>query len=124
MSQKEIRKLVQQMGRVWGLQKQYKGLNTTLLNLPNNLLKDCQNVLSGFDNYGWNVVNTNDINETFSNQKIIYLSPDATLKPLLKLSSDCVYVIGGLVDESGKGSLTKKKAGLFKIVCFLFYFRC
>lgn len=111
MTQKETRKLTRQLGRIWGLQKRYKGLNTTLLHLSDNFSEECRNLLSGFDNYNWNVSEVDDISEAFHNQKLFYLSPDATLKPLLELSSDCVYIIGGLVDESGKGSQTKKKAG-------------
>lgn len=44
---------------------------------------------------------------------MVYLSPDSQLDALLDVSADEVYVIGGLVDESGAGSLSRCKAGLF-----------
>lgn len=108
---KENRKLARQIGRVWGLQKRYRGLSTTLISPPLNFVAECRKILTGFDNYSWNVVHDTDVADVLPRSSIIYLSPDAKLEPLMDLREDEVYVIGGLVDESGKGSKTKDKAG-------------
>jgi len=111
MSVKELRKLARQMGRVWGLQKKYNGLNTTLCSPPDQLITACEEVLDGFSTYKWNIVQSDGIELPFAKEKtMVYLSPDADLSPLLDLTNDCIYVIGGLVDESGKGKRTSKKA--------------
>lgn len=51
MSAKELGKLVRQLGRVWGLQKRYAGLSTTLLDPSDELLAECRRVVSGFDDF-------------------------------------------------------------------------
>uniref|UniRef100_F1KXJ4 RNA (Guanine-9-)-methyltransferase domain-containing protein 3 n=1 Tax=Ascaris suum TaxID=6253 RepID=F1KXJ4_ASCSU len=108
MNEKEMGKLVRQMGRVWGLQKRYVGLKTTLLSPCGKFLEEARRVLTGFNSFQWNVSFTH-IAEC-SNNPLIYLSPDASIAPLEFVSPSVTYVIGGIVDESGAGSLSKDKA--------------
>lgn len=49
--------------------------------------------------------------EIRNEREMVYLSPDAELDPLLNVSPENAYVIGGLVDETGAGSLSKERAG-------------
>ncbi|VDK57693.1 unnamed protein product [Anisakis simplex] len=114
MNNKELCKLVRQMGRVWGLQKRYVGLITILLSPCEKFIGESRRVLTGFDSFKWTIMYKNI--EQCSNKRLIYLSPDASLAPLESLSSNEAYVIGGLVDETGRGSLSKDRAGLLNSV--------
>uniref|UniRef100_A0A915CE19 SAM-dependent MTase TRM10-type domain-containing protein n=1 Tax=Parascaris univalens TaxID=6257 RepID=A0A915CE19_PARUN len=108
MNDKEMGKLVRQMGRVWGLQKRYVGLKITLLSPCGKFLEEARQVLTGFNSFQWNMSFAH-VAECSSNP-IIYLSPDASISPLEFVSPSVTYVIGGIVDESGAGSLSKDKA--------------
>ncbi|KHN84751.1 hypothetical protein Tcan_04294 [Toxocara canis] len=55
MNGKELGKLVRQMGRVWGIQKRYIGLKTTLLSPCKKFLEESRRVLTGFDSFQWNI---------------------------------------------------------------------
>lgn len=112
MSTKEISKLARQTGRVWGLQKLYEGIEITLLSPPESFYLEARRVVCGVDNFTWNTVN-GELETAFPNSRLVYLSPDAELPPLLELLSSDIYVIGGLVDETGRGSLSREKAGNF-----------
>ncbi|KAI1731817.1 tRNA (Guanine-1)-methyltransferase domain-containing protein [Ditylenchus destructor] len=113
MSEKEQRKLVRQIGRVWNLQKKYESVSTTLFSPPDDSILDlCEKLLAGFSMYGLHIIKSDDgIDQHIDDDKrIVYLSPDRHLPPLLDISADCVYVIGGLVDETGCGSRSNEKA--------------
>ncbi|VDK88143.1 unnamed protein product, partial [Onchocerca ochengi] len=109
MSDKEIGKLVRQMGRVWGLQKKNPGLQVTLLSPDERFLCEGRQKLSGFDHFNWIISNKN-INEFVMQHHMVYLSPDSQLDALLDVKPDEVYIIGGLVDETGVGSLSYCRA--------------
>ncbi|VDN52506.1 unnamed protein product [Dracunculus medinensis] len=100
MNDKEIKKLVRQMGRVWGLQKRNNRLKITLLSPCNRFLAESRREILC--------------------DKCIYLSPDADLLPLSAVSSDYIYIIGGLVDETGAGSLSRNKADALGIPAYRF----
>jgi tRNA (guanine9-N1)-methyltransferase len=120
MSSKELSKTARQLGRVWGLQKKYAGLETTLFSAPNDFLEECNRVVSGFNKFNWRVLREEDdieLSEHMAGKEVVYLSPDAHLSPLLTLDDNCVYVLGGLVDESGMGSKTTEKANSLNCRC-------
>ncbi|KAI1725322.1 RNA pseudouridylate synthase domain-containing protein [Ditylenchus destructor] len=113
MSEKEQRKLVRQIGRIWNLQKKYEFVSTTIFSSPEDSILDlCEKLLAGFSMYGLHIVQSDEgIDQHIDDDKrIVYLSPDRHLPPLLDISADCVYVIGGLVDETGCGSRSNEKA--------------
>lgn len=62
------------------------------------LAECCRRKCCGFDNYqiGFHAESPTEV---FKDQKIIYLSPDAS-NPLIEVEKDVVYVVGGLIDES------------------------
>uniref|UniRef100_A0A915Q805 SAM-dependent MTase TRM10-type domain-containing protein n=1 Tax=Setaria digitata TaxID=48799 RepID=A0A915Q805_9BILA len=109
MSDKEICKLVRQMGRVWGLQKRSPGLQVTLLSPDERFLCEGRRKISGFDHFSWFISNQN-ISEVVTEFHMIYLSPDSQLSALQDVRPDEVYVVGGLVDEAGVGSLSYCRA--------------
>ncbi|MCP9258204.1 hypothetical protein DINM_002712 [Dirofilaria immitis] len=140
MSDKEIGKLVRQMGRYLqytyvrklcnrtyiiyihtcactvnhinihtGFASGSPGLKVMLLSPDQRFLCEGRRKISGFDYFSW-IISTRNINEFATEHHIIYLSPDSQLKALLDVKSDEVYVIGGLVDETGVGSLSYHRA--------------
>ncbi|EFO23603.2 hypothetical protein LOAG_04879 [Loa loa] len=109
MSDKEVGKLVRQMGRVWGLQKKSPGLQVTLLSPDERFLCEGRRKISGFDHFNW-VISNKSIDEFVTECHMVYLSPDSHLNALLDVKPDEVYVIGGLVDETGVGSLSYCRA--------------
>uniref|UniRef100_A0A0R3S767 tRNA (guanine(9)-N(1))-methyltransferase n=1 Tax=Elaeophora elaphi TaxID=1147741 RepID=A0A0R3S767_9BILA len=109
MSDKEIGRLVRQMSRVWGLQKKSPGLQVTLLSPDERFLCEGRQKISGFDNFNW-IISDRSINEFVMECRMVYLSPDSQLDALLDVKPDEIYVIGGLVDETGVGSLSYYRA--------------
>ncbi|KAM3723097.1 tRNA methyltransferase [Dirofilaria immitis] len=91
------------------LQKKSPGLKVMLLSPDQRFLCEGRRKISGFDYFSW-IISTRNINEFATEHHIIYLSPDSQLKALLDVKSDEVYVIGGLVDETGVGSLSYHRA--------------
>uniref|UniRef100_A0A0N5AH62 SAM-dependent MTase TRM10-type domain-containing protein n=1 Tax=Syphacia muris TaxID=451379 RepID=A0A0N5AH62_9BILA len=119
MSMKEVSRLIRQLGRIRGLQKRYLGLSIALHSFSVELATEARQMLSGFDKYGWNLMSHDEFLFTMYilkrcvAKKAVYLSPDSSLPPLLDLSRDNVYIIGGLVDETGVGSLTRDTAEMY-----------
>ncbi|VDO36124.1 unnamed protein product [Brugia timori] len=109
MSDKEISKLVRQMGRVWGLQKKSPGLQVTLLSPDERFLYEGRQKMSGFDRFKW-IISDKSIDEFITKCPMVYLSPDSQLDALLDVRPDEIYIIGGLVDETGVGSLSYDRA--------------
>ncbi|XP_071942748.1 tRNA methyltransferase 10 homolog B-like [Antedon mediterranea] len=101
MSSKEIGKLAQQVGRVYGANKKAgKPVHLMLANLApdSDIYKACVQKNEGFNNY---LIERSDTSllEMFSVEEVVYLSPDSD-KVLDTLDESKVYVIGGLVDEN------------------------
>ncbi|TKR78009.1 hypothetical protein L596_018885 [Steinernema carpocapsae] len=117
MNSKERGKLIRQLGRVWGLQKRFSGLSIILANLDNTIREEGERIVSGFGTFGWKTTSDGleDVQTTLS---LVYLSPDAEMEPLLEIEANSTYVIGGLVDESGKGSMSREKAESLGVRCF------
>ncbi|KAI6236880.1 SAM-dependent MTase TRM10-type domain-containing protein [Aphelenchoides besseyi] len=109
MSKKERSHLVQQLCRVYGLQKKYEGLKTTICAPSTQILEECREKIVGFDNFNWTIV-PSAVDELFVDERsIVLLSPDAENPPLETVDEDKCYVIGGLVDETGAGPQTKAR---------------
>ncbi|MFH4974251.1 hypothetical protein AB6A40_000960 [Gnathostoma spinigerum] len=117
MTYKETKKLIRQMGRVWGLQKRYEGLNVTLLSPSEEFFILGRSCLNGFDSFGWKISNET-LTEEFRGKQVIYLCPNADLEPLINISAGCVYVVGGLVDEAGAGPLSHERADSISVVSY------
>ncbi|KAK0417154.1 hypothetical protein QR680_012858 [Steinernema hermaphroditum] len=116
MNSKERGKLIRQLGRVWGLQKRYPGLSTTLVNIDEDFVTDGERIVSGFRSFAWKTT-TQRLEDMQSTSAIVYLSPDAEMEPLMFVEDDEMYVIGGLVDESGRGSMSREKAEDLGVKC-------
>uniref|UniRef100_A0A0N5A269 SAM-dependent MTase TRM10-type domain-containing protein n=1 Tax=Parastrongyloides trichosuri TaxID=131310 RepID=A0A0N5A269_PARTI len=117
MSEKEKGKLFRQLCRVWGLQKKFSGLDTTLLNGSEDFYNKGNILVSGFDKFNWRK-SAGNLKDVFENKvNFVYLSPDPNCKPILEIDDNTVYVIGGLVDESGVGSKTLDKANSLSLEC-------
>jgi len=119
MSAKERCKLVRQLGRVWSLQKIAErpvALTIAGLEGDSEFASECRRMCSGFDGFKW-LRDDRPVEELFPVSRIVYLCPDATAEPLLELDDRLVYVIGGLVDESGRGALSLRRATEMGAVC-------
>uniref|UniRef100_A0A1I8AFR4 SAM-dependent MTase TRM10-type domain-containing protein n=1 Tax=Steinernema glaseri TaxID=37863 RepID=A0A1I8AFR4_9BILA len=116
MNSKERGKLIRQLGRVWGLQKRYPGLATTLVNLEDSVKTEGERIVSGFGSFSWKTTSER-LEDVQSTSSLVYLSPDAEMEPLMAVEEEAVYVIGGLVDESGKGSMSREKAEALGVRC-------
>ncbi|CAH8528782.1 unnamed protein product [Dicrocoelium dendriticum] len=101
MTVKECNKLSQQVCRAYGANRRHAcPVSLHLVNFsPSGVLANiCRAKCDGFDKYQLGR-HTEPAGKVFGDYKeIIYLSPDAQ-DPLLSLSEDTVYVIGGMVDE-------------------------
>ncbi|VDN03934.1 unnamed protein product [Thelazia callipaeda] len=109
MSNKEMSGLVRQMGRVWGIQKKTRGLKIILSAPDTRFLSEGSKKLSGFDRFSW-VISNKNLEMVINEHRFVYLSPDPQLDPLLEVKPEIVYIVGGLVDESGVGSLSRRRA--------------
>uniref|UniRef100_A0A0N5B2G6 SAM-dependent MTase TRM10-type domain-containing protein n=1 Tax=Strongyloides papillosus TaxID=174720 RepID=A0A0N5B2G6_STREA len=117
MSDKEKGKLFRQLCRVRGLEKKFTGLETTLLNGTEEFYRKGSSLITGFENYDWKR-ECGNVTDVYKDCKsVVYLSPDSTCEPLLELDPETVYVIGGLVDESGVGSKSLEKASNLSLKC-------
>ncbi|CAD5222614.1 unnamed protein product [Bursaphelenchus okinawaensis] len=111
MNRKESSHLIRQIGRIWGLQKQYHGLDIRLFGLTSEFSCQCEKLLSGFSDFKWKTYQeTVQVVNGDSEEMFVYLSPDANAEPLNFLDSNVTYVIGGIVDETGVGNRTSLKA--------------
>uniref|UniRef100_A0A0K0ECE3 tRNA (guanine(9)-N(1))-methyltransferase n=1 Tax=Strongyloides stercoralis TaxID=6248 RepID=A0A0K0ECE3_STRER len=117
MSDKEKGKLFRQLCRVWGLEKKFTGLQTTLLNGTEEFYEKGKKLVSGFEKYNWRKESGNLVDIYKDKKNIVYLSPDSSCQPLLEIDSETVYIIGGLVDESGVGSKSLEKASNLSLNC-------
>ncbi|KAF7254993.1 hypothetical protein EG68_08137 [Paragonimus skrjabini miyazakii] len=101
MTPKEHNKLAQQICRAYGANRKYPSpVSLHLVNYQSDgpIAKACMDKCDGFEDYCMGK-HCSSPHELFGEYKeIVYLSPDAD-DPLLSVSEDCVYVIGGLVDE-------------------------
>ncbi|KAK0417155.1 hypothetical protein QR680_012858 [Steinernema hermaphroditum] len=66
--------------------------------------------------FAWKTT-TQRLEDMQSTSAIVYLSPDAEMEPLMFVEDDEMYVIGGLVDESGRGSMSREKAEDLGVKC-------
>uniref|UniRef100_A0A914CC31 SAM-dependent MTase TRM10-type domain-containing protein n=1 Tax=Acrobeloides nanus TaxID=290746 RepID=A0A914CC31_9BILA len=57
------------------------------------------------------------LQKLYEGRRFVYLSPDSELEPLLNFETSDVFIIGGLVDETGKGSLSREKAASCNYLC-------
>lgn len=113
MSNKELARLAQQIGRCYAVNKSLdKPVHLTLCNLDkeSKLYAELCRINCGFSLY---VIETTDrsIEQHYGEQnlnKISYLSPDAKTQ-LETLDLESVYVIGGLVDETVSKKVTLAK---------------
>ncbi|XP_021955463.1 tRNA methyltransferase 10 homolog B-like isoform X2 [Folsomia candida] len=101
MSDKQRDRLAQQLRRVYASNKaSQQPVHLTFSSLPESseFFQLCCRKNDGFSNYVIDRKEQN-VSELFSNDKIVYLSPDST-NVLSEFWPDKVYVIGGIVDES------------------------
>ncbi|CEF65881.1 tRNA methyltransferase 10 homolog B [Strongyloides ratti] len=117
MSDKEKGKLFRQLCRVWGLGKKFSGLQTTLLNGTEEFYEKGKSLVSGFEKFNWKKEFGSIVDIYKDKQNIVYLSPDSSCQPLLEIDPETIYVIGGLVDESGVGSKSLEKASNLSLNC-------
>uniref|UniRef100_A0A0K0G0G7 tRNA (guanine(9)-N(1))-methyltransferase n=1 Tax=Strongyloides venezuelensis TaxID=75913 RepID=A0A0K0G0G7_STRVS len=117
MSEKEKGKLFRQLCRVRGLEKKFTGLEMTLLNGTEEFYRKGSSLITGFENYDWKRESGSVTSVYKDSKSVVYLSPDSTCEPLLELDPGTVYVIGGLVDESGVGSKSLEKASSLSLKC-------
>ena len=116
MSPKEICKLCRQINHAYGmLMRSEKPFHLYLTGLITNgsIHKECMRQCSGFENY---IIDTTESlhYEAFPADSIIYMTPDSP-NVLESLDKACVYVVGGLVDESLEQGLTYKNAEKMKL---------
>ncbi|XP_033116640.1 tRNA methyltransferase 10 homolog B-like isoform X2 [Anneissia japonica] len=116
MSSKEISKLAQQLGRVYGANKKAeKPMHLILagLELDSDIHKACVQKNDGFNNY---LIEKSEkpLLEMFALEEVVYLSPDSD-QVLEVLDDSKVYVIGGLVDENPIKSHTLNHAKQCKL---------
>ncbi|XP_029650086.1 tRNA methyltransferase 10 homolog B [Octopus sinensis] len=111
MSEKEISRLAQQLGRIYGYNKKTeKPLHIFLTSIDQSgfFFKECTRINQGFQNYLWDVCDES-YTELFPKEDIVYLSPDSE-NVLFTIDPEKVYIIGGLVDESIQKKMTYYKA--------------
>ena len=118
MSDKELSRLAQQIGRCYASNKSLiKPVYLTLCNLntDSKFYKECCRVNDGFAKY---IINTTDksIESLYSDalNSIAYMSPDSPTY-LESLDINTTYVIGGLVDETVTKKVTINKCNQLKI---------
>ncbi|GAB1610660.1 tRNA methyltransferase 10 homolog B-like [Argonauta hians] len=111
MSEKELSRLAQQLGRLYGCNRKLeKPLHIFLSSVDKDgdFFKECSRINQGFQNYLWDVC-SEPLTELFPKQDIVYLSPDSD-NVLYTVDPDKVYIVGGLVDESIQKKRTYYKA--------------
>lgn len=118
MSDKEMSRLAQQIGRCYATNRSISSpVHLTLCNLDkeSKFYKELCRVNDGFARY---IIKTTEksLETNFSDQldSIAYLSPDSD-KYLENLDKDTIYVIGGLVDETVNKQVTLSKCQNLKI---------
>ena len=104
MTDKELTHLANQAKRVYSSNKASSNpFNLHFINLSKDskTYQRCCDKNDGFENYFLTVVEPDDIRDHFTDQRIVYLSPDSD-NVLQDLDQHTVYIIGGLVDDSVK----------------------
>ena len=105
MIDKELNHLANQSKRVYSSNKASPSpFDLYFINLSKSsrTFKLCCEKNTGFENYCLSFADVG-AEELFDIESIVYLSPDSD-QVLTDLTDDCVYVIGGLVDDSVKKS--------------------
>ena len=108
MIEKELNHLANQAKRVYSSNKASTSpFDLYFINLSKSsrTYKFCCEKNTGFENYCLSFAEAG-AEELFDVQNIVYLSPDSD-QVLTDLTDDCVYVIGGLVDDSVKKSTSQ-----------------
>ena len=103
MIDKELNHLANQAKRVYSSNKACPSpFDLYFINLSKSsrTFKLCCEKNTGFENYSLTFAE-NGAEDLFETQNIVYLSPDSD-HVLEDVTDDCVYVIGGLVDDSVK----------------------
>ncbi|XP_002733279.1 tRNA methyltransferase 10 homolog B-like [Saccoglossus kowalevskii] len=116
MDKKEICKLSQQLGRLYGSNRQAQKpfhVYFTNLDTEGTIYKECVRVNCGFEDYIIDKVENSHF-DIFRKDEIVYLSPDSS-NVLETLDPDKVYIIGGLVDESPQKNVTLSNADVNEI---------
>ena len=111
MSAKECGRLAQQLCRVYGSNRKARcpaHLYFTSVDKNGFLYQECLRKNVGFENYMIDMTEKSHL-EVFKHDEIIYLSPNSS-NILHDISTDKVYVIGGLVDESVQRNVTHSRA--------------
>ncbi|XP_070580696.1 tRNA methyltransferase 10 homolog B-like [Ptychodera flava] len=116
MDKKEVCKLAQQLGRLYGANRHAEKpfhIYFTNLHKDEAIYKECVRVNCGFENYLIEMTDKSHL-ESFDRSEIVYLTPDSA-NVLEFLEPDKVYIIGGLVDESPQKNVTLKNAEKFDV---------
>jgi tRNA (guanine9-N1)-methyltransferase len=121
MSDKEMSRLAQQIGRCYASNKLLKTpIHLTLCNLDkeSKFYAELVRVNDGFVNYKL-LTTDKPLEQLYSNQleSLCYLSPDSKTY-LENLDSTSTYVIGGLVDETVSKQVTLTKCTELKVKSF------
>ena len=121
MSDKEMSRLAQQIGRCYASNKLLKTpVHLTLCNLDkeSKFYAELVRVNDGFVNYKL-LTTEKPLEKLYSNQleSLCYLSPDSKTY-LEELDSTSTYVIGGLVDETVSKQVTLTKCTELKVKSF------
>ncbi|EDV28004.1 uncharacterized protein TRIADDRAFT_53129 [Trichoplax adhaerens] len=101
MTNKEISKLCNQVGRLYGsncIAEDPWHIYFTRFGQEDELYQRCTEFHHGFQNYKIDVT-TESVLELFPPEEIVVMSPDSK-NVLRKIDSSKVYVLGGIVDES------------------------
>eukprot|EP00039_Didymoeca_costata_P032959 m.40096 g.40096 ORF g.40096 m.40096 type:complete len:702 (+) comp9626_c0_seq2:297-2402(+) len=116
MNRKELHKLSSQIGRIYGknlISEKPAHLHLTSFQTDSLIHQTLRRQCDGFEQYLLSKT-TKRHKEAFPISDIVYLTPDSE-NPLSSLSSDKVYVMGGLVDENVKSKFTLTNAQNDKI---------
>ncbi len=111
MIEKELVHLARQLSRVYGSNKKSSHpcqLTFANLNRQSQTFKVCCEKNDGFAHYVLNQTEAK-VTDVFAKESIVYLTPDSD-EILEEVSTNQVYVIGGLVDDSVKKHSTLKFA--------------
>ncbi|XP_013395743.2 tRNA methyltransferase 10 homolog B [Lingula anatina] len=111
MSDKEKSKLAQQLGRLYGSNRQSEDpmhIYFTNLNKDGVLYQECVRKNEGFENYMVDMTEKSHM-ELFKREDLVFLTPDGSTV-LTGLDRNKVYVMGGLVDESPNKNITSSAA--------------
>ena len=103
MSVKELSHLAGQLRRVYGSNRVTNDpvlISIASLRPESKTMAVCQQKNDGFKDYLWHTT-PNPVHSAFETKSLVYLTPDSE-NVLETLESNCVYVIGGLVDDSIK----------------------